>query len=353
MKPILNRPVIGISMGDPAGIGPEIIVKALNNKRIHAQCQPIVIGDITILKKAMKFLEVPLDIVTVDHPSKAINDSKLISIINASDLKEDVTSLAAPTYESGKAMENYIITGVRLTQNNKIDALVTCPITKTGLKIAGSKFHGHTELIADQTGSHEFAMMLAGTRLKVVLVNIHIPLCQVAESLTIQNITQTIALTQDSLIHRFGIPFPKLAVAGLNPHAGEESMFGNEETTIIGPAVELAKKRGLNIEGPLPPDTVFYHAMNGKYDAVICMYHDQGLIPFKMIHFKDGVNTTLGLPIIRTSVDHGTAYDIAWKGIADPTSLMEAIFMATFQAKNLATSPQKNQTKTQADKSYG
>ena len=250
-------------------------------------------------------------------------------------------------------MENYIITGVRLTQNNKIDALVTCPITKTGLKIAGSKFHGHTELIADQTGSHEFAMMLAGTRLKVVLVNIHIPLCQVAESLTIQNITQTIALTQDSLIHRFGIPFPKLAVAGLNPHAGEESMFGNEETTIIGPAVELAKKRGLNIEGPLPPDTVFYHAMNGKYDAVICMYHDQGLIPFKMIHFKDGVNTTLGLPIIRTSVDHGTAYDIAWKGIADPTSLMEAIFMATFQAKNLATSPQKNQTKTQADKSYG
>jgi len=352
MKPILNRPVIGISMGDPAGIGPEIIVKALNNPRIHAQCLPIVIGDITILKKAMKFLAVPLDIVPVDHPSKAINDSKSIFIINASDLKEEITCLAAPTYETGKAMENYIITGVTLAQNKEIDALVTCPITKTGLKIAGSKFHGHTELIADQTGSREFAMMLAGARLKVVLVSIHIPLCKVAKSLTIQNICQTIALTQDSLVHRFGIPRPKLAVAALNPHAGEESMFGNEEATIIAPAVELARKLGTDIEGPVPPDTVFYHAVNGKYDAVICMYHDQGLIPFKLIHFKDGVNTTLGLPIIRTSVDHGTAYDIAWKGIADPTSLTEAIFMAAFQAKNLATSPKK-QTDTQTDKSYG
>jgi 4-hydroxythreonine-4-phosphate dehydrogenase len=336
MKPILNRPVIGISMGDPAGVGPEIIVKALNNPQIHTLCLPIVIGDITILKKAMKFLSVPLDIFPVDHPSKAKNDSKSISIINASDLRENLTSLAAPTHETGKAMEKYIITGVTLAQNKEIDALVTCPITKTGLKIAGSKFHGHTELIADQTGSREFAMMLSGNRLKVVLVSIHIPLCQVADSLTIQNICQTIALTQDSLIQRFGITHPKLAVAGLNPHAGEESMFGNEEATIIGPAVESARKQGLDIEGPLPPDTVFYHAINGKYDAVICMYHDQGLIPFKLIHFRDGVNTTLGLPIIRTSVDHGTAYDIAWKGIADPTSLREAIFMAAFQAKTLA-----------------
>ncbi len=338
MKPKSNRPVIGISMGDPAGIGPEIIVKALSNPRIHSVCQPIVIGDTTILKKAAKFLSVPLNIMTVDHPENIINDSKIICIINGSNLAGNVTNLSSPTMDTGKAMENYIILGVNLAQNNGIDGLVTCPITKTGLKIAGSRFHGHTELIADQTGTSEFAMMLAGKRLKVVLVSIHIPLSQVAKSLTIQNISQTIYLTNNSLVNRFGIPFPKLAVAGLNPHAGEESMFGNEEEKIIAPAVGLAREQGIHIDGPLPPDTVFFHAMNGKYDAVVCMYHDQGLIPFKLVHFKDGVNTTLGLPIIRTSVDHGTAYDIAWQGIADPTSLMEAIYMATFQANNQANS---------------
>ncbi|MCP3942474.1 MAG: 4-hydroxythreonine-4-phosphate dehydrogenase PdxA [Desulfobacteraceae bacterium] len=334
MKTTLKRPVIGISMGDPAGIGPEIIVKALNNPKIHDKCQPIVIGDAAILKKARNLLSIPLNIMPVDHPINAVNDSKTICILNGSNLPESVTSLPSPTIDTGKAMQNYIITGVNLAQNNQIDALVTCPITKTGLKIAGSKFHGHTELIADQTDTREFAMMLAGKRLKVILVSIHIPLCQVTKTLTIQNITQTIRLTQDSLIHRFGIPSPKLAVAGLNPHAGEESMFGDEEEKIITPAVDLARKQGCHIDGPLPPDTVFCHAMNGKYDAVICMYHDQGLIPFKLVHFKDGVNTTLGLPIIRTSVDHGTAYDIAWQGIADPSSLMEAIYMAAFQAEN-------------------
>ncbi len=334
MKSILNRPVIGISMGDPAGIGPEIIVKALNTPKIHAVCQPIVIGDTTIIKKALKFLSIPLNIMPVDHPANAINDPKTIFVINETHLDETVIGLSCPTMETGKAMEKYIITGVNLARNKEIDSLVTCPITKTGLKIAGSRFHGHTELIADQTGTREFAMMLAGARLKVVLVSIHIPICNVAKSLTIQNILQTIGLTQDSLVNRFGIQSPKLAVAGLNPHAGEDAMFGNEEKKIIIPAVDQARKQGLNIEGPLPPDTIFFHAVNGKYDAVICMYHDQGLIPFKLVHFKDGVNTTLGLPIIRTSVDHGTAYDIAWKGIADPTSLVEAIHMAAFQARN-------------------
>ncbi len=347
---MLNRPVIGISMGDPAGIGPEILVKALNNPEIHSVCQPIVIGDTAILKKAMNFLPAPLNITTVDHPANAIVDSKTISIINGSDLAENVTNLSSPTIDTGKAMENYIIIGVDLAQKNEIDGLVTCPITKTGLKIAGSKFHGHTELIAEQTDTREYAMMLAGKHLKVVLVSIHIPLCQVAKSLSIQNISQTIRLTRDSLVHKFGIPSPKLAVAGLNPHAGEESMFGDEEEKIIAPAVGLAREQGFNIEGPLPPDTVFFHAMNGKYDAVICMYHDQGLIPFKMVHFKDGVNTTLGLPIIRTSVDHGTAYDIAWKGMADPTSLMEAIRMAAFQANNRADSQESRRASRRAGK---
>lgn len=353
MKPILNRPVIAITMGDPAGIGPEILVKALNNPEIHALCKPIVIGDANILQKAMKLLSAPLKILPVDLPTlrlekkktssgMTISDTNLpmpgIPIINVSNLTENVTRQTSPTYDTGKAMENYIITGVNLAINNKIDAVVTCPITKTGLKIAGSKFHGHTELIAQQTGTRKFAMMLAGKRLKVVLVSIHIPISMVAQSLTIENISQTISLTRHSLEKRFGILSPKLAVAGLNPHAGEESMFGQEEELIITPAVLLARKQGINIDGPLPPDTVFYHAINGRYDAVICMYHDQGLIPFKLVHFKNGVNTTLGLPIIRTSVDHGTAYDIAWQGVADSTSLEEAIKMAALQANYQAES---------------
>ena len=354
MKPIQNRPVIAITMGDPAGIGPEILVKALNNQKIHALCKPIVIGDATILKKAMKFLPAPLKIIPVDllafhreKPSPLLHiPATHIPIINVSKLTENVTKLSSPVFDTGKAMQDYIITGVNLAINNDIDALVTCPITKTGLKIAGSKFHGHTELIANQTGTREFAMMLAGKRLKVVLVSIHIPISRVAQSLTIENISQTIRLTHHSLKHRFGIQSPKLAVAGLNPHAGEESMFGQEEEQIISPAVLLARQQGLTIDGPLPPDTVFYHAINGKYDAVICMYHDQGLIPFKLVHFKDGVNTTLGLPIIRTSVDHGTAYDIAWKGIADPTSLMEAIRMAVLQANIQAGCQEENRAHT-------
>jgi len=348
MKPTLNRPVIAITMGDPSGIGPEILVKALNNPEIHALCKPIVIGDANILQKAMKFLSAPLKIIHVDLPTLRLEKQKAnpripipktgIPIINVSNLTENVTRQTSPTYDTGKAMQDYIITGVDLAIKNEIDALVTCPITKTGLKIAGSKFHGHTELIANQTGTCKFAMMLAGKRLKVVLVSIHIPISRVAQSLTIENIYQTISLTRHSLKKRFGIQSPKLAVAGLNPHAGEKSMFGPEEEQIIAPAVLLARKQGMNIDGPLPPDTIFYHAINGKYDAVICMYHDQGLIPFKLVHFKDGVNTTLGLPIIRTSVDHGTAYDIAWQGVADPTSLEEAIRMAALQANYQAES---------------
>ncbi|WP_367172894.1 4-hydroxythreonine-4-phosphate dehydrogenase PdxA [Desulfobacula sp.] len=231
-------------------------------------------------------------------------------------------------------MQDYIIKGIDLALNNSISGLVTCPITKTALKLAGSQFHGHTELLAHKTNTKDYAMMLTGKKLKVILVTIHIPLSQVSDHLTIKGIIKKIRLTHTSLKERFNIKSPKIAVAGLNPHAGEDSMFGREEEDIISPAVRLAKDQGLKVFGPLPPDTVFYQAVNKGYDAVVCMYHDQGLIPFKLIHFKDGVNTTLGLPIIRTSVDHGTAYDIAWQGVADASSLTEAIKMAAFQANN-------------------
>lgn len=327
-----NRPLIGITMGDPGGIGPEILVKSIVNKEIQKISKPVVLGDAAIMEEAVNFLDASMEICILDRPDQF--KEKHINLLPSSSLDPETCKLSSPTRESGKAMADYITRGTSLAMDNQIQALVTCPITKTGLQMAGIPFPGHTELIASQTNTQNFAMMLAGTRLKVVLVTIHMPLNKVAANLTQETIIKKVSLTRQSLIHRFGISSPKIAVAGLNPHAGESSMFGREEESIILPAVNQAKKMGIDLEGPLPPDTVFYHAVNGKYDAVICMYHDQGLIPFKLVHFKDGVNTTLGLPIIRTSVDHGTAYDIAWKGIAHPDSLIEAIKMAVHQAEN-------------------
>ncbi len=329
-----TRPIIGITMGDPAGIGPEILMKALLDPIISKICRPVVIGDKAILNKAIDILASPLTLFSIEHPDQVSDHPHHVNLIHTSHLDAGAALADPPTPQTGKAMEAYIIKAVDMAMAGEIKAMVTCPITKTGLKAAGSKFHGHTELIADRTHTSKFAMMMAGTNLKVVLATIHIPLAQVPGTLTREGISQTIDLTHNALAGRFGITKPKLAVAGLNPHAGEASMFGDEEQTLICPAIESAREKGYEIYGPLPPDTIFHNALQGKFDAVVCMYHDQGLIPFKLVHFKDGVNTTLGLPIIRTSVDHGTAYDIAWTGKADDTSLKEAVKMAVLQANN-------------------
>ncbi len=327
-------PLIGITMGDPAGIGPEIIIKILNDPGIHSICRPLIIGDSMIMQKALDLLSLKHQIHIIDDPEQGYFKFKTIDMIDITLLNIENFNPSTSDIETGTAMQEYVIKGIDLALNRKIDGLVTCPITKAALKLAGSDFHGHTELLAHRTGTKDYAMMLTGKTLKVVLVTIHIPLAKVALSLNIEDIIKKIKLTHTSLKERFNVKNPRIAVSGLNPHSGEASMFGREEEDIIAPAVRLSKKEGLDVQGPLPPDTVFYHAVRGRYDAVVSMYHDQGLIPFKLIHFKDGVNTTLGLPIIRTSVDHGTAYDIAWKGIADPTSLMEAVKMAAFQADN-------------------
>jgi len=326
-------PVIGITMGDPVGIGPEIIVGALEHSDFSGTCTPVVLGDIDMMAKAIDFTDSALKIRTIQEPAQAMNTPGIINLVALSHLPVEALAPGQPTAVTGKAMIKYIDTAVEMARNNTIDAMVTCPITKTAMKLAGSHFHGHTELIAHATNTQNYAMMLAGDKLKVVLVTIHVPLSQVSELLSVENILKTIRITADSLKQRFGIPHPAVAVAGLNPHAGEDSLFGPEERDLITPAVDLARKEGINVDGPHPPDTLFFHAAQGKYDGVVCMYHDQGLIPFKMIHFHDGVNTTLGLPIIRTSVDHGTAYDIAWQGIASHESLIQAIKMATLQAE--------------------
>ncbi len=329
-----DTPVIGITMGDPLGIGPEILVKALYGHGVNDWCVPVVLGNPDIIQAALSRFSIPLAIHPVRHPKECLRAPEYLNLMQGDTLKTGVSVPPAMTPAIGQAISGYIHRAVDLAMTGQIDALVTGPITKTGLKMAGSPFHGHTELIAHQTGTRKFAMMLAGDTLRVVLVTIHMPLARVPASLTREKILDTIRLTDTDLKTRFNIPAPNLAVAGLNPHAGEDGLFGTEEQQIIIPAVQTARNQGIAIQGPLPPDTVFNHAIRTGCDAVVCMYHDQGLIPFKLIHFKDGVNITLGLPVIRTSVDHGTAYDIAWKGAADPASMVQAVRTAVFQARS-------------------
>jgi 4-hydroxythreonine-4-phosphate dehydrogenase len=326
------RPIIGITMGDPVGIGPEIILLSLCKPLIYNVCRPLVIGDLQILDAAKKCVRSKLHIKSVKNPDEGIYKIGSVDLLNLSEIAPNKVLWGNPTVETGKAMIRYIKAASDLATKGRIAAMVTCPINKMAMQIAGCRYNGHTELLVERKRSENFAMMLAGNRLRVVLVTIHVPLKEVPLLISEQKILLTIKLAWQTLHERFGLKTPRIAVAGLNPHAGEAGMFGNEEKTIINPAIHNARNQGFDVVGALPPDTVFYQAANGRYDAVVSMYHDQGLIPFKLIHFNDGVNITLGLPIIRTSVDHGTAYDIAGTGTADPGSLIAAITMAAQQA---------------------
>jgi len=291
---------LGITMGDPLGIGAEIICKSL--PKFLDQARFIVFGDRRHLSELERFSEV-----------KVVGGSALVDY--------------SPK-EAGKASVSYLDQAMAAYRRGEIQALVTAPISKAHVHLAGFPFPGHTEYLAAQTQSEKFVMMMAGPKLKVTLVTIHEPLAKVPSLLSEDKIVDCIAITYQSLQKRFHLPKPRVAVCGLNPHAGEEGLLGNEEQLIIAPALEKAKAQGYEVEGPKVPDAVFHEAYEGQWDAVICMYHDQGLIPFKMLHFKDGVNVTLGLPLIRTSPDHGTAFDIAGRGIADSASMEAAIALA-------------------------
>jgi len=330
-----NLPIIGITMGDPAGIGPEIIIKALSDQGIYGLCIPVVLGDESVLSHYLKNAQnTAIRIKEIPDVEKAEGAPGQIDLIALSRLNPDCAIPGKPSKEGGKAMAGYITAAVQMAREGKISGMVTCPINKALLNEAGYMFEGHTQLIAHLTGAGDYVMMLAGERLRVTLVTIHCALKDVPSRINRENILKTIRVTHNALRDDFGIPAPRIAVAALNPHAGEAGMFGTEEEEIISPAVAMAEKEGVNAEGPLPADSLYYKALSGRFDAVVNMYHDQGLIPLKMLHFSDGVNITLGLPIIRTSVDHGTAYDIAGKGLADPASLKAAIKMAAEMIKN-------------------
>jgi len=325
-------PLIAITMGDPAGIGPEIIVKAMGEQTVFAQSRPVVLGDEGILSDAARCSKAPITIKRIQEPEEGVFRQGILNLIPLTDLSRAEVPLGEPRSQGGAAAYRYIERGVQLAQRGSIDALVTAPISKEALNKAGYPFPGHTELLAKMAGSGDVVMMLAGPRLRVALVTTHLPLRQVPDALTRERITRTIEITSQGLKVYWGIPSPRLAVAGLNPHAGEGGIFGSEEQEVIIPAIEECRQKGMVVFGPLPADSLFFHAASGRYDAVVSMYHDQGLIPLKLLHFRDGVNITLGLPIIRTSVDHGTGYDIAGQGVADPTSLINAILLAAKMA---------------------
>ena len=325
-------PIIGITMGDPTGVGPEIIAKVLSHESTFRFCHPVVLGDRNILERAMKLLNTPLPVNEIETIAEENMQSGTLTLLPFSNIPLDKAAYGNPTKACGEGMVTYIKEAVRLASEGFIDAITTAPISKKAMSDAGYTYPGHTELLAEVTGSNDYVMMLAGEKLKVALVTIHCSLQEVFRLLTIEKIFKTIRITNAAFQDFFGKASPRIAVAGLNPHAGEEGLFGSEERTIISPAVERARQSGIKLEGPLPPDTLFYHAARGGYDAVVSMYHDQGLIPLKLLHFEDGVNITLGLPLIRTSVDHGTAYDIAGTGKANPSSLLNALKVATEMA---------------------
>jgi 4-hydroxythreonine-4-phosphate dehydrogenase len=325
------RPLLAITMGDPAGVGPEIILKALNVKAVVDCCRPIIVGSIKALEEAKTPLPMGTQrgLLAVDEPLKEA-PSGVVEVVDV-DLNLPALSPGKPTAEAGHISVACIKKAVQLALDKKVDAVVTAPITKETLKMAGYPYPGHTELLAELTGAKEYSMLLTGGGLRVVLVTIHVALRDVPGLIRKEAVYRAIRHA-DGACRMMGIQEPKVAVCGLNPHAGESGLFGDEEIKEISPACQEARDAGIKVSGPLPADTLFYRALNRDFDAVVAMYHDQGLGPLKMLAFGHAVNVTLGLPIIRTSVDHGTAYDIAGKGIANPDSLVEAIKLAALMA---------------------
>ncbi len=319
---------IVITMGCPGGIGPEIILKYFSTLQVTGHTPVVVAGDRNVLRYYIQKLKIDCSFVPWTPGAKLPAADKTIPLYETSQLSEGSFQPGKFSKETAKAMAAAIIASVQGIQDRHFSAMCTCPISKEALQLSGQHFPGHTEMLAALTGSDKQVMMMAGNFLKVTLATIHCPIAEVPSLLNESSLLQLFQTTYKSLQTDFNLAQPKIAIAALNPHAGEGGLFGEEESRVLLPAIKKALDMNIPLQGPFPPDTIFFQAARGEYDAVICMYHDQGLIPFKLLHFEDGVNVTLGLPIVRTSVDHGTAYDIAGLGIANPSSLHAAIAMA-------------------------
>ena len=333
------RPLIAITMGDPAGIGPEICLKALLESDIYRLCRPLVLGTLGMLEQMRDVLRSGQHLHLVSSPTPGRYTLGTVDVLDLADEHPGPFPLGVAAKENGAAAVAYVEKAIGLALSGEVDAIATAPLNKEAMRVAGFPYDGHTELLAVKTGTKVYTMMLASGEFRVFHVSTHVSLRGAIERAKKARVLQVIELAYRE-IQRLGVAEPRLAVAGLNPHAGEHGLFGDEEIHEIAPAVEEARARGWNVSGPISPDTVFARAKRGDFDGVVAMYHDQGHIPFKMTEFELGVNVTVGLPIIRTSVDHGTAYDIAGKGVADPKNMVQAIVLAAEMARRRVPLPQ-------------
>jgi 4-hydroxythreonine-4-phosphate dehydrogenase len=326
-----NAPVVGITMGDAAGIGPEITMKALADAEMYSICRPVVIGDAKILQRANDVIHANLDVNRIRQPSAGKYELGTVDCVDLDLLPADLP-FGQLSAVAGDAAFRFVESAIQMAERHEIDAICTAPLNKEALHMGGHMYPGHTEILAELTGTQDFAMMLTARKLRVIHVTTHIGLIDAVNAITPDRVLRVIRLV-DTTLRKASIERPRIAVCGINPHAGEHGLFGHgEDEQKVLPAVERARSEGIDAQGPLPADTVFFRAGRGDFDAVVAMYHDQGHAPVKVLGLESGVNITVGLPIIRTSVDHGTAFDIAGTGVADADSMKEAIRQAALLA---------------------
>ncbi len=328
-----QKPFIAITMGDPVGVGPEIISKVIDSGELLLLCRPVVIGDAGVMKKCIAEQRLSLAVRGIASLADADPAPGRLDVLDLRNVDLATHAWGKPNATSGTAVVEYIKKAVALALENEVAAIVTAPISKEMMNAAGHHYAGHTELLAELTNTRDYGMFFVGGGLRVILTTIHVALKDVPRLITQTTVLKTLRLAHQAM-RSIGMDNPRIGVAALNPHAGEGRLFGSEEHDEILPAIIRAREEGIDASDPLPADTLFYKARNNYYDIVVAMYHDQGLAPLKMLAFGNAVNVTVGLPIIRTSVDHGTAYDIAGKGCADPTSLLEAVKLAVVMSAN-------------------
>lgn len=339
------KPIIAITMGDAAGIGPEIIAKALSLDEVYSVCRPFVVGDAGALTMGIEVAGLSLRINRIGSPSEALFKRGVVDVLSLDNIDASGLVMGRAQAMAGRASVEYVVRAAEMAMRDEVDAIVTAPLNKEAMNMAGYKYPGHTELLAEIGKTQDYAMMLLAGGLRVVHVTTHVSLRAVPDLITKDRVFKKIRVAHEAA-RSLGFDRPRIGVAGLNPHSGEGGLFGREEIEVITPAIDEARKAGMLVDGPVPPDTVFSKALGGVYDVVVAMYHDQGHIPVKLQGFRldektgrwedvSGVNMTIGLPFIRTSVDHGTAYGKAGRreGTANPQSLVDAIKVATQMAE--------------------
>ena len=328
----LYKPAIAITMGDPCGIGPEVVVKALADPRVYAACRPVVIGNTYAMQQAVKVAGQPLAVRETADPTAAGQDPAVVDVVDIHNLNPEDITVGQLSVPCGKAAMEWVTKAGQLALAGVVDGIATAPLNKEAASLAGFQSIGHTELLQELAGIKTIATMLLSKNLRVVHLTTHRSLRVACDYVKQERILEFLQLTHDSFV-RWGFPQPRLAAAGLNPHNSDGGLLGHEESEEIAPAVAAARERGIDVVGPIPADSVFHQAIQGRYDAVLAMFHDQGHIPVKVYGFEESVTANLGLPFVRTSVDHGTAFDIAGQGLAQHISMLESIRLAVALAQ--------------------